>query len=66
MKLWKFCLYTLLGAGLWNTFLAWVGFKLMQNWNTVIKYSETIDLAVLAVIVVGGGWVVWRHVKKSK
>lgn len=66
MKGWKFCLYTVLGAGLWNTFLAWVGYKLMQNWNTVIQYSETIDLGVLAVIGIGGGWVIYQHVKNKK
>lgn len=51
MPLVKFCLYTLVGAGLWNGFLAWVGYRLGEHWETVRTYSETIDILVVAAIV---------------
>jgi membrane protein DedA with SNARE-associated domain len=50
MKLGKFIIYTTLGAGLWNSFLAYVGFKLKENWTEVMKYSHTIDIVVVAVL----------------
>lgn len=50
MNIWKFIIYTVLGAGLWNGFLAFVGFKLKENWTEVMKYSHTIDIVVVAVL----------------
>ncbi len=50
MNLWKFSIYTILGAGLWNSFLAYVGYKLKENWSEVMKYSHTIDIVVVAVL----------------
>lgn len=50
MNLWKFSIYTILGAGLWNSFLTYVGFKLKENWQEVMKYSHTIDIVVVAVL----------------
>ncbi|MCX6785274.1 MAG: DedA family protein [Candidatus Komeilibacteria bacterium] len=67
MNLFKFCLYTILGAGLWNTFLAVVGFYLKQNWEQIIKYSEALDLLVLAAIIIGIAWFFKKHLnRKSK
>ena len=50
MKLGKFIIYTTLGAGLWNSFLAYVGFKLKENWAEVMKYSHTLDIVVVAIL----------------
>jgi membrane protein DedA with SNARE-associated domain len=50
MNLWKFSIYTILGAGLWNSFLTYVGFKLKENWTEVMTYSHTIDIVVVAVL----------------
>jgi membrane protein DedA with SNARE-associated domain len=50
MNLWKFSIYTIIGAGLWNSFLTYVGYKLKENWAEVMKYSHTIDIVVVAVL----------------
>jgi len=50
MNLLKFSIYTVIGAGLWNAFLAYVGFRLRDNWHTVKKYSEFVDLAIVILI----------------
>jgi membrane protein DedA with SNARE-associated domain len=50
MNIWKFILYTILGAGMWNAFLTYVGFKLKENWTEVMTYSHTIDIVVVAVL----------------
>lgn len=50
MNLWKFILYTILGAGMWNAFLTYVGFKLKENWTEVMTYSHTIDIVVVGVL----------------
>jgi membrane protein DedA with SNARE-associated domain len=50
MNLFKFSVYTIIGAGIWNTFLTFVGFKLKSNWAEVMKYSHIIDLVVVGIL----------------
>ena len=50
MNLLKFSVYTVLGAGMWNSFLAYVGYKLKENWTEVMKYSHIIDLVVVGIL----------------
>jgi membrane protein DedA with SNARE-associated domain len=50
MKLLPFCLFTIIGAGLWNAFLTGCGYFLKKNWTAVMRYSHLIDIAVVAVL----------------
>ncbi len=63
MRIFKFALYTIVGAGLWNSFLAIVGFYLKQNWENVIKYSKIIDIMVLILLIVVICLFIYRHLK---
>jgi len=63
MRIFKFALYTIVGAGIWNSFLAIVGFYLKQNWENVIKYSKIIDIMVSILLVVVICLFIYRHVK---
>lgn len=61
MRLRIFLIYTLFGATLWNSFLAYLGFILGQRWEEVRHYSEYFSFAVLGILVIGVVWFVWRH-----
>ncbi len=54
MRFGKFILYTTIGAAIWNTFLAYVGYLLAERWETLRRYTEVLDivfvLAILAAI----------------
>jgi len=52
MKLLPFCIFTILGAGMWNTVLLYAGYLLQKNWDVVYKNTHTIDLIVVATIAV--------------
>jgi len=52
MNFGKFALYTVLGTGLWHTFLSWVGFTLKENWTILEQYSKYLDYIVLGIIIV--------------
>jgi membrane protein DedA with SNARE-associated domain len=66
MNLLKFCLYTLVGATLWNTFLLWVGYKLQAHWDTILRYSGPIDIVMVLLLLIG--IVAWYclHLKKPR
>lgn len=50
MKLIKFTVYTGLGAFLWNSFLAYLGYHLGHNWVLIKKFGEIIDIVLIFVI----------------
>lgn len=58
----RFSIYTILGAGIWNTFLAYLGFLLKSQWWIVRKYSELIDIFVILVILIGIAVLIHRYV----
>lgn len=61
MKFGFFSLYTLLGASLWNTFLAYLGYRLGDNWEVIRAYSEKLDLVVLVIIIAGIAFVLKKR-----
>lgn len=61
MDLKKFSLYTVLGAGVWNMVLIWLGFYLGQNWRQVRQYSEYLSLAVVALLIIAFIIFIVRH-----
>ncbi|MEW6348889.1 MAG: DedA family protein [Thermodesulfobacteriota bacterium] len=66
MRIAPFCVYTLIGATIWNSFLLGCGYYLRQNWTLVQKYSHELDLLVAAALVVVGIWIVVMHFRKAR
>ena len=56
MDLKSFVLLTAVGATMWNAFLTFVGMKLMENWETILRYTQLIDYVILASLLLGGTW----------
>ncbi len=66
MRIVPFCIYTLIGATMWNTFLLVCGYHLRRNWTLVQKYSHELDLIVAAGLVLVGIWFVVVHLRRAK
>jgi membrane protein DedA with SNARE-associated domain len=64
MNLLKFSLYTIIGAAIWNGFLAWVGYRLKDNWEAVMKYSHVADIAVVASLALTVAYFVYKHLQR--
>ncbi len=64
MKIGKFIIYTAVGAGLWNGFLAYAGFRLKSQWETIRHYTQTMDIIVVALLIIGLGYFIYRHLKR--
>ncbi|MGC2203477.1 MAG: DedA family protein [Stellaceae bacterium] len=65
----RFQIYTFVGSWPWCFGLAYVGFKLGERWNSDPRLQTIMhrsDLLVLAVIVLGLCWYVWRHLHRSR
>ena len=66
MNLKKFCIYTIIGAAIWNSFLTYTGLILGKNWGTLRKYSESISLPITIIIIIILAIMVIRHIKNHK
>jgi membrane protein DedA with SNARE-associated domain len=66
MNLPRFCIYTVIGATLWNTFLAYLGYVLGQNWPKVRHYSEYFSKAAALILVVAFVWFAYRHIRNKR
>lgn len=65
MNLTKFIIYTTIGAGMRNTFLTLVGKYLKENRELVMKYSHTVDIVVVAILVWIIGRFIYRQLRKK-
>lgn len=52
MNIVKFIVYTIIGAAMWNAFLTYIGIKLKEHWNEVLKYSSIIDVVIVAAMLI--------------
>ncbi|MFA6973901.1 MAG: DedA family protein [Parcubacteria group bacterium] len=62
----KFVLYTFLGSWPFCYFLAYVGKKLGDNWNTLGVYFHKFDLVIGVIILIGVIWFVRRHINLKR
>jgi membrane protein DedA with SNARE-associated domain len=60
MSLGPFILYTAVGATLWNGFLVYCGILLKENWRVIQHYTHIIDYLVVAVLLAGLAYFVWK------
>lgn len=63
MKMSTFIFYTAIGAGLWNMFLAYVGYLLKNNWHSLEHYTKFVDIFVVVLIVAA---IIWFFTKKRR
>lgn len=60
----KFTLYTLLGAFIWCSILAWIGYVIGENRDLIMEYSHQAIVGVVIFSVVLVVVYVWRHRRK--
>ena len=72
MNYWKFLLYTTIGAGVWHSILAALGWYLHaivpedQLNDKITEYAEYIKIVIIGIVVIAIGYFVIRHFLKRK
>jgi membrane protein DedA with SNARE-associated domain len=64
MPLWRFILFSILGAIPWIMLLVWGGMQLGDHWLELKQSLNGLDYLVAAAIVAAVGIFVWRHVRR--
>jgi membrane protein DedA with SNARE-associated domain len=63
MPLVSFCIYTIIGATIWNGGLLWAGYVWQQNVDKITPYYKLLDILVVLICVVLA--VVWFYVHRK-
>jgi membrane protein DedA with SNARE-associated domain len=63
MPLWRFTLFSIVGAVPWVMLLVWAGMILGDNWQDLKHNLRGLDYAVAAILVFGVALFIWRHVR---
>ncbi len=58
----RFCFYTFIGAFPFCYALAWLGYKLGENWPTLRTYFHGMDAVIALFLLAGAVYFIWRHV----
>jgi len=64
MPLWRFTLFSILGAIPWVMLLVWGGMQLGDHWLDLKQSLRGLDYLVAAALVAAVGLFVWRHVRR--
>jgi len=63
MALGKFLIYTFIGSFIWCWGLAWIGERLGDHWGSLGVYFHRFDAVIVALVVAGAVWWIWRHLR---
>ena len=63
MNFWKFSLYTFVGSFPWCLGLAYGGYLLGENWESLRAVMRPFDIPILVGIAVAVGWFIRRRIK---
>jgi membrane protein DedA with SNARE-associated domain len=66
MPLWRFVLYTIIGSGVYNLVLIGLGYVLGSRWQTVEQYSNYLNYAIYAAILVAVGLFALKRVRRLR
>jgi len=66
MPLARFCLYTAIGAGLWNALFIYLGSVVGDNYERVEGYVKPFSYAVLLLLLAGAAYLVLRTIRRKR
>jgi membrane protein DedA with SNARE-associated domain len=65
MRVWQFTGYTFAGSFPWSLGLAWAGFFLGENWESIRDWMRPADIPIIVAVLVLFGFWLYRHVKRA-
>ena len=66
MPLWRFVLYTIIGSGVYNLVLVGLGYVLGSRWKTVEQYSNYLNYAIYAAVLIAVGLFALKRVRRRR
>lgn len=64
LPLGRFIILTFIGSLVWSYFLAWIGFVLGENWDSLGPYFHKLDVAIVILIIGAMLFYVYHKMRK--
>ncbi len=65
MNIKRFCLYTVVGATMWNAILACIGYLLRENWEILHHYMRPVSIVVFLLLSIALAIFFYKHIAKK-
>lgn len=65
LPIYRFIVLTFVGSLIWSYLLAYIGFVMGENWDTLGPYFHSLDAVILVIIVLLLGLYIYYKLKKS-
>jgi len=66
MNVVRFSIFTFIGALPWTIGLAWGGFLLGENYDSIRDVSKPFDIPIIGTVLVIIVWFLWRRIKEVR
>lgn len=66
MNVLRFAIFTFLGALPWTIGLAWGGYVLGENYESIREVSKPFDIPIIGTLSLVVVWIVWRRIKEVR
>lgn len=66
MNFWRFTLFTFVGSLFWSGLLAYIGFVLGKNWNSLHPYYQKFEFVIVGAGILLAGYYIWHKITKSR
>lgn len=66
MDIKKFTLYTTVGCLIWSSLLAYFGFILGENWQSLETYYRKFEIVIVILMVICAVWYIQNHFKHTR
>jgi membrane protein DedA with SNARE-associated domain len=66
MNVIRFTIFTFIGAFPWTLGLAWGGFLLGENYDSIREVSRPFDIPIILTVLALGIWFVWRRIREIR
>jgi len=61
----SFLVYAFIGSFIWSYFLAWLGLKLGQRWDSLSVYFHKFDAAIIVILILLAGFWIFKVYRKA-
>jgi membrane protein DedA with SNARE-associated domain len=66
MNVWRFSIFTFLGAFPWSVGLAYVGYLLGENWEDISNYMRPVSIPIGIAVVLLAAFFVYRRIREIR
>lgn len=66
MNVVRFSAFTFLGAFPWTLGLAWAGWALGENYDSIRDVTKPFDVPIIGSVTIGVSWFIWKRVRELR